>query len=82
MSESLPIDVTTAESSALDLSLVVPLFDEEASLEPLHQRICEAIAPRTERFEIIFVDDGSRDGSLRGRRPPDRACASSERLAA
>jgi glycosyltransferase involved in cell wall biosynthesis len=44
-----------------ELSVVIPLHDEEANVEPL----CEALVPSLDRldrsWEVIFVDDGSRD---------------------
>jgi dolichol-phosphate mannosyltransferase len=46
-----------------DVSVVLPVFDEEANLLPLYQRLTRALDG--ERFELIFVDDGSRDGSRR-----------------
>ncbi|MEB2344271.1 MAG: glycosyltransferase family 2 protein [Deltaproteobacteria bacterium] len=45
------------------LSVVVPLHDEEHSLEPLHRELDAALAGVTGGVELIFVDDGSRDGS-------------------
>ena len=45
------------------ISLVFPMFDEEANLGPLLASAL-ALAPRlADEFEIIVVDDGSRDGS-------------------
>ena len=46
------------------LSVVVPLRDEEESLEPLHRELDAALAGVAGGVELIFVDDGSRDGSL------------------
>lgn len=45
------------------LSVVVPVFDEVDSLAPLHRELDAALAPWADRIEILFVDDGSRDGS-------------------
>jgi glycosyltransferase involved in cell wall biosynthesis len=46
------------------LSIVVPLFNEERSLEPLYREISDVLDAYGEPFEVIFVDDGSTDGSL------------------
>ena len=46
------------------ISVVVPLLNEEQSLEPLYREISAALEPRGEPFEVVFVDDGSTDGSL------------------
>jgi len=45
------------------LSIIVPVFDEQDSLETLHRQIGEACRGLGESTEIIFVDDGSTDGS-------------------
>lgn len=47
----------------MDLSVVVPVLDEAANLEPLHREIQSALASVGRSFEIIYVDDGSTDGS-------------------
>jgi len=46
------------------ISVVVPLLNEEASLEELYREIATALEARDEPFEVVFVDDGSTDGSL------------------
>ena len=46
-----------------ELSVVVPLYNEEANLPLLIERLLEALRPMGRRFELILVDDGSRDGS-------------------
>jgi glycosyltransferase involved in cell wall biosynthesis len=45
------------------LSIIVPVFNEYDSLETLHREIVEACRPLGEPIEILFVDDGSTDGS-------------------
>jgi dolichol-phosphate mannosyltransferase len=47
------------------LSVVVPLLDEEATLEPLYRELESALAPTGLNWEVVFVDDGSTDGSYR-----------------
>lgn len=46
------------------ISLVVPVYNEKESLRPLYEKICARMERVGETFEIIFVDDGSRDGSF------------------
>jgi glycosyltransferase involved in cell wall biosynthesis len=46
------------------LSVVVPCFNEEASVERLHAAVTAATAALTAEIEIVFVDDGSDDGTL------------------
>jgi len=45
------------------ISVVVPLLNEDASLEALYLEICDALEPHGYEFEVVFVDDGSTDGS-------------------
>ena len=43
------------------ISIVLPVFDEEANLSPLYDRLNAVMAGLNLTYEIIFVDDGSRD---------------------
>lgn len=46
------------------LSIVIPVFNEKDSLLPLYQAVVQTVDPLNLEFELVFVDDGSRDGSL------------------
>jgi polyisoprenyl-phosphate glycosyltransferase len=46
------------------VSLVIPIFNEEEILPLLHSTIHEAMDPAGEEWEVVFVNDGSRDCSL------------------
>ena len=48
----------------IDLTIVVPLYNEEESLEPLCEQIEAALSGQGLTFETVFVDDGSTDGSF------------------
>jgi len=48
----------------LELSIVIPVFNEEQSLLPLYNRLTEVLTAFGRSFEIIFVNDGSTDDSL------------------
>ncbi len=48
----------------MDLSIVIPLFNERDSLRPLHDELVRVLAPLGRAYEILFIDDGSTDGSL------------------
>ena len=48
----------------LDLSVVVPLYNEEESVELLHRSIKTSLDRTGLEYEILFVDDGSRDRTL------------------
>ena len=50
------------ERTAVDLSVVVPVFNEEPSLLELHARLSAVLGQLGPRYEILFVDDGSSDG--------------------
>ncbi len=46
------------------ISIVIPLYNEVESLNELYQQINEVVKANKYNYEIIFVDDGSDDGSL------------------
>jgi glycosyltransferase involved in cell wall biosynthesis len=46
------------------ISVVVPLLNEERSLESLYAEVAAALDQRGDEWEIVYVDDGSTDGSL------------------
>ena len=48
----------------MDLSIIVPLYNEEASVKPLYEAIAKAVQPLGLEYEILFVDDGSRDNTI------------------
>ena len=47
------------------ISVVVPIFNEEAVIEQLHSRLLQVLVPIGEPFEVIFVNDGSQDRSTK-----------------
>jgi dolichol-phosphate mannosyltransferase len=47
------------------VSVVVPLFNEEENLPELYRRLTAALETEGEQFEVIFIDDGSRDATPR-----------------
>jgi dolichol-phosphate mannosyltransferase len=50
-------------TSSVDLSIVVPVYNEEENLPLLWPEIRDVLAPTGLRYEVIFVDDGSKDRS-------------------
>ncbi len=54
MAEAIPI-----------LSVVTPVYNEQDSIEQLHEAVCAALDKAGIAFELIFVDDGSQDSSLK-----------------
>jgi len=55
-----------------DLSVIVPFYNEEESIDRMHAALVAALEPLGVRFEMVFVDDGSRD----------RTCARAAAIAA
>lgn len=47
------------------VSIVIPIYNEAANLPDLVTRVHDALAPSGRLFELICIDDGSRDGSAR-----------------
>ena len=45
----------------MNLTIVAPLYNEEESVARLYSSIVDAVGPEGYNFEVIFVDDGSRD---------------------
>jgi len=52
------------ESPAPDVSVVVTVFNEAGHLEELYRRLVPALAELGRPYELIFIDDGSTDGSF------------------
>src|SRR5262245_7203164 len=50
--------------AAPDVSVFLPVLNEEPNLRPLHEKLDAALASLGRSAEIIYVDDGSSDGSL------------------
>jgi len=46
------------------LSIVIPVYNEEESLPSLHQALHQALSKLPRGWEVIYVDDGSTDGSM------------------
>jgi len=54
-----------AASAPVDVSVVVPVFNERDNLAPLLEEVTRALRPLGRPYEVVFVDDGSTDGSDR-----------------
>ncbi|MCA9529491.1 MAG: glycosyltransferase family 2 protein [Myxococcales bacterium] len=52
------------ERPLVDLSVVVPLYNEEGNVDALVRRTAAVLRDRKERFEFVLVDDGSRDATV------------------
>lgn len=48
----------------MDLSIVIPFYNEEDSIKPLYDAVTESMAKLIYSYELILVDDGSKDNTL------------------
>ena len=51
-------------ASKIDLSVIIPIYNEEMNLVPMNNRIIAALSPLGIQYEIVYVNDGSKDNSL------------------
>ena len=51
--------------TAVDFSIVVPFFNEVDNIKPLYESIVKVMDALGHAYEMVFVDDGSRDGSYK-----------------
>ncbi len=59
-----PVPIGTGYAPGPVISVVVPLRDEEQSVEPLLRELEVALTPLETAWEVVFVDDGSTDGTF------------------
>jgi len=59
------MDRLSRENHKIDISVVVPVYNEEENLPVLIPQIAEVLRPLGKTYEMIFVDDGSTDRSRR-----------------
>ncbi len=59
-----PNTLKDVQAKGPDISVFLPVYDEEANLLPLHAKLDEALQKLDVSAEIVYVDDGSADGSL------------------
>ena len=57
-------DSTTASADPIDVSIVVPVFEEEESLPHLHEALVASLSALDRTWEIVYCDDGSSDNSF------------------
>ena len=55
-----PIQTT----NKVDVSVVIPVFNEDESIPELHNRLTTSLLSTGKNYEIIYIDDGSTDGSF------------------
>lgn len=57
------VAVRSGTGPAPEVSVVVPIYNERDNIEPLHRALSFAMRTLGRPYELVFVDDGSRDGS-------------------
>ncbi|MBI2352560.1 MAG: glycosyltransferase [Deltaproteobacteria bacterium] len=53
----------TGTRKASYLSVVIPIYNEEVTIERLHERLSRVLEPLGKSYEVIYIDDGSTDGT-------------------
>jgi glycosyltransferase involved in cell wall biosynthesis len=48
----------------MDISVVIPVYNEEGNIEPLHTEISDVLKKTGKTYEIIFINDGSADSTM------------------
>lgn len=51
----------TPKGSDVEISVLIPVYEEEETVEELAHRLGEVLAGLSRTYEIVFIDDGSRD---------------------
>ena len=60
--EALPDEALSGDDGhCIEVTIVIPMHDEQDNVEPLYRSLVDALERLGRSFEIIVVDDGSRD---------------------
>jgi glycosyltransferase involved in cell wall biosynthesis len=59
----MPIHPETITQPELDISVVIPVYNEEGNIERLHAELTEALEEIGRTYEVIAINDGSRDNT-------------------
>ncbi|MDR3620009.1 MAG: glycosyltransferase family 2 protein [Paludisphaera borealis] len=55
---------STPDGPKVELSVLIPVYNEVDNVGPLHEELDAVLRPTSRRYELIFVDDGSTDGTV------------------
>ena len=55
---------TRTKGNEMNLSIVIATYNEESNVTPLHHELSEVLESISSDYEVIFVDDGSTDGTF------------------
>lgn len=50
----------------IDISVIIPIYNEQEIIPELYERLKNSVSQLTQNYELLFVNDGSRDNSLPG----------------
>ena len=59
------LEQVSSQTAAPEISIFLPVYNEEPNLLPLHAKLDDALKMLNRSAEIVYVDDGSSDGSLK-----------------
>src|SRR6266498_4477422 len=59
-----PVNVLNSKSETIELSVFLPVFNEQDNIEELNLRLTDALEGLGHTYEVIYIDDGSTDRSL------------------
>ena len=62
--ELAPVDATSEDTETPEISVFLPVYNEAPNLPPLQAKLDQALKELGRTAEIVYVDDGSSDGSL------------------
>lgn len=48
----------------MDITVIIPVYNEEDNINMLHERLASVLSQLTDQYEMIFINDGSRDNSM------------------
>lgn len=71
------IDISNASNKLIDLSVIIPIYNEEENLEIVINEVVKVLQRMKKSWEVIFVDDGSTD---RGPAIIQKACQADRRI--
>ena len=54
----------TTNNRVVELSVVIPIYNEELIIDELYKQLSDSVSKITSDYELIFVNDGSRDNSF------------------
>ncbi|GAH38392.1 unnamed protein product, partial [marine sediment metagenome] len=56
--------IESNKDKTLDLSVVIPIYNEAKNVENLYEKLEEVLSKLDKSYEVLLVDDGSTDGTI------------------